>query len=306
MDTSDEKPDKKLVTCIKVTSGNKDSSFPLTKVKIKLAYDQQKNCVCLESMEFEFKYSCAQHVSRNICSVSSGSYLLSDYASESVVSLSTTSDNVRYVKVSGHPDCLCKISDNVAAVCLEQHNESTKVFVFDINNMWKNRCFEISCKSTGMACIKKELFIASSDRINVYTLQGMLTRHIFEQSNGQHSVFRMTEGPNDSLICVCKNNRSTFWECINIDIHGCFLQTIFCSSKYNLGPIGTYMFTTGTHGQVYVFERLRPFNREVLRINKKQIKKIMFSSAVKAVYFDEYIDMLVAFTANHFYLRYSD
>lgn len=173
------------------------------------------------------------------------------------------------MKVSGRPDSLCKITDNVAAVCLEQCTVSSKVFIFDINNVCRNRSFEISCRSTGMACIKNRLFIGSSDRINVYTLQVKFIRHIFKQSNGQDSLLRMTKGPNDSLICVRKNNRSTFWECINIDIHWCLLRTIFCSSSYNIGPIGNYLFTAGTDGQVYVFERLRPFNCEVLMITKK-------------------------------------
>lgn len=306
MDTSDERPDKNLETRITVINGNKDRSFPLTQVYITLIYDQQQDTVCLKSIAFKFNYSSAEHVSHNICSMPNGSYLLSDYARKSVVSLKTSSNNVRYIEVSGHPDCLCKISDNVAAVCVEQYTVSSKVFVFNINSMLWDRSFEITYRSTGMACIKETLFIGSSDRINVYTLQGKFIRHIFNQSRTPHSLLRMTKGPNHSLICVCRENRSTAWVCINIDIDGHLLRTVFQSSRHNLRPIDNYLLIAGKDGQVYLFERLRPFNCEVLRIEEKRAKTIRLSSPVKAVSFDEHLDMLVIFTDNHFYLRYSD
>lgn len=288
--------DDTLITASNTHVDPSDEKTSLRRIDLTLSRRKQSDKVYLKDLTFTFNHT-GRASTNNICKVSDDSYLISDFFMRSVALLDTLSGVVKTLQLPGNPSHVCKVDHSRATVFTETETFPSEVHILEIKEeLSKIRSFEVEGKCLGMTYKSTRLYVARSDCISVLSLEGNNTETIFKQKKDEQ-IIQMTGGPNETLICVCKNDSDLIW--VTLDANGRFHGILF--SKPNSIPDFSPNFVAiaaDLEGTIYTCYRNRLSDQKLSKINKEGHEEVnTLKSKIKALCYDNCNNM-VAFLAN--------
>lgn len=204
MDLPNEEPEE---TFIQFSNPNheQDDDFSSCLASIEFKLVKKGDKVCLEDLQFMYHLpkTLLKSVVTGVLPLSSNSYLLLNWSNSSVVKLDPSFNIVSTTRFDEPLQSMycAEIDRTRAAVCINRPSGgSTMYIIYTENLLHKIRLIgahtEEEC--VGLACINRELYVASRRNIFVYTLTGQRIRAVFQEPKS--FIHSITKGTGNSLM----------------------------------------------------------------------------------------------------------
>lgn len=216
----EDRPDESVV-CINALSEH-NSDLSLASVEFRLTLDSDEN-VLLDDFFFKIKFS-ANYVC-HICSISSESFLVTEYSRKSIRKINTLYPSMLSLELPGYPLYMCELDQSQVAVCLDRRGLNKEIFIIGTDQDLRSLSyFSIHGRCKGIAYVDNLLYVGGGNNICAYTLEGEEVISIPQNHRPDNFIMQMTKGPNSSIICLSES--ITQWACDIVDVNGILQRTL--------------------------------------------------------------------------------